>query len=143
MAANLQKVTPDEIAAAMMDRGASDNDLLDGPEFDPNAVAHAMAWACARFDEMPPFVTGGFTPENFPYKTIMINWASAYLLRAAALRLKRNQIDARTAAGTAIDYAGDKPQFYMSVAQSLQDDGDRSARRIKAVANMESGYGHI
>ncbi len=133
-------ITSDDIRHFMLDRGASDNFILDDAEFDEATILRGMQFVVDGYNSMAPYVESFNDIGCFPYRKEAILGVAAYCLRAKAMNFKRNEGSSRTEGGTSLDDRRGKSEAYLAMADRLSQESKESLQQIKISINVESCY---
>lgn len=131
-------LTAEEVRLFLQDR-AELNTLLLGIRFTSEMVEQAMINTVDYYNLMNPPTGYMHTVETFPFRSLLLLGASAYLLRSGAVNEASNQLS-YVADGVQINDK-DKAQIFMSLSQNLQEDFKELAQQIKINQNIAQVYG--
>ena len=134
-------VTHDDIRHFLLDRGATDNDLLDDVEFSDADIMKACEFAVDQWNITPPLINR-YTPNSFPHKAILVMSASAWLIRSKAINFERNVLSSVTRSGTQVNEKA-KMQTYMSLAKELSSEVKELTKSLKIAENIAVGWGYV
>jgi hypothetical protein len=131
-------LTAEEVRLFLQDR-AELNSLLLGIRFTPEMIEQAMINTVDYYNLMNPPTGTMYSIENFPYRSLLLLGAAAYLLRSGAINEAANQLS-YSADGVQINDK-DKAQIFMSLAENLQKDFKELGQQIKMNQNIAQIYG--
>lgn len=135
---NTGYLTEESIRIFLRDKDPEANLLLDDFEFASKEIFAAMTDIVDKWNETPPFVQI-YSVESFPFRYHMKLGACAILLRMAAHRFRRNQLDYTIGGGSVQDQNKDKD--YTGAADRLMAEFNEWLLRAKVSFNMENGWG--
>jgi hypothetical protein len=131
-------LTFSEVRLAMRDACAQGNFLLDDLEYDDAEVSVCIRRAVDEFNET--YVPGtNYTPSTFPWRHSWLNAVCAYLLRMAAVRYARNQLE-YSAGGVSVNDQN-KAQPYLMLSDLMLKEWREFILRKKLELNMKRGWG--
>lgn len=133
-------VTLTEIQNFIRDNDPEKNLLLDDMEFSPEELEAAATHTVDYWNEMPPSI-GSYRYTKFPYRYHLLLGTTAQLLRVAAHRYRRNELQSRIAGGAHSDQA--KAATYDQAADKLWAEYRKWVTAKKYELNMEQGWGSI
>lgn len=131
-------ITPEEVRLFLQDR-AELNTLTLSIRFTPEMIEQAMINTIDYFNLMNPPTGEMYSIETFPFRSLLLLGASAYLLRSGAINEAANSLS-YAADGIQVNDK-DKAQIFMSLAQTLQQDFKELGQQIKMNQNINQIYG--
>lgn len=131
-------LTGEEVRLFLQDRSEL-NPLTLGIRFTPEMVEQAMINAVDYYNMMNPPTGVMHSLEDFPYRTLLLLGASAYLLRSGAINEAANALS-YSADGIQVNDK-DKAQIFMSLAQNLQQEFKELGQQVKMNQNISQIYG--
>lgn len=131
-------LTSEEVRLFLQDR-AELNPLLLGIRFTPEMIEQAMLNTVDYYNLMNPPIGTMYSIENFPYRSLLLLGAAAYLLRSGAINEAANQLS-YSADGIQVNDK-DKSQIFMALAENLQKDFKELGQQIKMNQNIAQIYG--
>ena len=126
-----------DVRTFLRDADPDANLLLDDYEFTPEELRSAMNLIVDKWNETPPPVQS-YTVETFPWRYHMLLGTSSNLLRMAAFRYQRNDLQYQIGGGTVMDQA--KAQAYHATADRLSSEFDAWMRIKKSEIQAEIGW---
>lgn len=132
-------VTENDIWNFLMDKPEG-NLLLGEFEFGEEDLKNAMESLVSKWNETRPHV-GTYTIETFPYKYNYTLGVSAQLLRSAAIRFGRNELNYSTQGGSVDDQ--NKAPMYIKLAAELSGEFNEWMRSEKAAINIAAIGGYV
>ena len=136
---NDASMTEMEIRLFLGDADPDANILLDDFEFSSEEIRTAFNLAMDRWNDMPPDIYRG-DYDKFPYRSILLLGAAAYLLSMAAHKYRRNSIQIN-AGGTSVNDQA-KAGEYDQAAANLRAEFLQAVRMKKRELNCNLGWGH-
>lgn len=133
-------ITVAEIRMHMRDQDPKLNTLLDEYEFTEAEIMHAIRKPIDLWNEALPPVSP-FTPSNFPYRYNWLEGTCAFLLKAAAHRLRRNILD-YSAGGVSIQDQANYDR-YEKIAQGMLDQYKEWVSERKTAINFNLGFSSL
>lgn len=134
----LGSVTIPEVRMALRDACAENNFLLDDLEYDDAEISAAIRRTVDEFNETYQPSTS-YTPSTFPWRHSWLTGICAYLLRSAAVRYARNQLD-YSAGGVSVNDQN-KMQPYLAVSDIMIREWRDFILRKKLELNMSRCWG--
>jgi hypothetical protein len=131
-------LTSEELRLFLQDREEL-NPMLLGIRFTEEMIDQAMINTVDYYNLMNPPTGVMYTVESFPYRSLLLLGAAAYLLRSGAINEAGNQLS-YAADGVQINDK-DKAQIFMSLAQNLQQEFKELGQQIKMNQNIAQIYG--
>lgn len=131
-------LTGEEVRLFLQDRSEL-NPLTLGIRFTPEMIEQAMINAVDYYNMMNPPTGVMHSLEDFPYRTLLLLGAAAYLLRSGAINEAANSLS-YSADGIQVNDK-DKAQIFMSLAQSLQQEFKELGQQVKMNQNISQIYG--
>jgi len=131
-------LTSEEVRMFLQDREEL-NPLLLGVRFTPEMIEQAMINAVDYYNLMNPPTGIMYSLEEFPYRSLLLLGASAYLLRSGAINEAANQLS-YSADGIQVNDK-DKAQIFMSLSQSMQQEFKELGQQVKMNQNIAQIYG--
>ena len=131
-------LSPEEIRLFLQDRTEL-NPLLLGIRFTPEMVDQAMINTVDYYNLMNPPTGVMYTVESFPFRSLLLLGASAYLLRSGSINEAANSLS-YAADGVQVNDK-DKAQIFASLSQNLMQEFKELAQQIKLNHNIAQVYG--
>lgn len=136
-------ITPDNIRTFLLDRGSSDNFLLDAVEFSSEEIDLAMILTVDRYNTTTPILNEGYTEATFPYKMEFLLGVAGHLMRSKSINYERNSLQYTSASGTAVDDKKAKARSYLEIAEKLLGEFDTRIKSLKMDANVNGAFGFV
>jgi len=137
MKGNATKISNLDITTFLMDHPDT-NTLLDDYEFSPEQIRSAMTLIVDKWNETRPPV-GTYSIDSFPYRYHMLVGTCSILLRSAAHKYRRNDLDYNIGGGAINDQK--KAAAYTAAAGALSAEFKEWMTREKNGLNMNQGWG--
>lgn len=133
-------LTQDEVRSFLRDNDPSENLLLDDLEFGPQEITDALTSAIDYWNEVPPAIQA-YDYNEFPYRYHLKIGACAQLLRMAANRFRRNELNYSIPGGGVSDQS--RAPAYDAAADKLWTEYRKWVTVKKYELNTEQGWGSI
>jgi hypothetical protein len=131
-------LSPEEIRLFLQDRTEL-NPLILGIRFTPEMIEQAMVNTVDYYNLMNPPTGVMYTLESFPFRSLLLLGASAYLLRSGSINEAANSLS-YAADGVQVNDK-DKAQIFSSLSQNLMQEFRELAQQIKLNHNIAQVYG--
>lgn len=141
MSAQNPYITPQKIQLFLLDRGASDNFLLDDREYQDDQIDLAVELTVSKYNTTNPFIDFQ-TAETFPFTYEFLLGVTSILLRSKALNMIRNRVNYSTQGGVTVDEKS-SAEAYLALADQFAKEFDDRIKKIKAFININQGYGTV
>ena len=129
-----------DIRLFLRDSDPSANLLLDDYEFTQEELRTCWTLIVDKWNETPPNIQS-FEVHTFPYRYHLLMGTSAMLLRIAAMRYRRNDLQYAIPGGSINDQR--KAPEYDAASDKLMKEFDTWMLREKNRLNMEAGWAQI
>lgn len=106
-----------------------------------SAIQNAIEYAVDDFNETPPILSRTYTTEDFPYKQLLIDGATARCFALTALRELRGEMQYNDG-GISSTISYKFPQF-TSLRQELEQNYNQEKMRSKRHLNINACYGGV
>ena len=137
---NAAVISEVDIRTFLRDTDPDANLLLDDFEFGPEEIRSATNLAVDKWNETPPPV-GLARVDTFPYRYHLLLATCANLLRMAAYRYMRNDLQYQVGGGAVMDQA--KGQPYFIAADRLMAEFDKWMRLKKSEIQASIGWAAV
>lgn len=137
---NPEAVSEIEVRSYLRDNNPEANYLLDDYEFSTPEIEEATRLAVDVWNETPPPVAR-YSTETFPYRHLMLLGICYHLLRMAAYRYARNELNYEVSGGAVRDQS--KAQPYHVMADQLRTEFMQNMRMIKSSIQAEIGWAAV
>jgi len=137
---NAAVISDIDVRTFLRDADPDANLLLDDYEFTPEELRSAMNLLVDKWNEIPPPVFT-YTVDTFPWRYHMLLGTCANLLRMAAYRYQRNDLQYQIGGGVVMDQA--KAQAYHATADRLMAEFDQWLRLKKSEIQASIGWGAV
>lgn len=139
MAEQNKYLRPQDIQLFLLDRGASDNFLLDDREFQDDQLNMAIELTVDRYNTTSPFINFQ-TVADFPFRIELLYGVTAILLKMKAINMIRNRVNYSTQGGVTVDEKK-SAEDYLALADRFDKEFESRVGKIKAWININEGYG--
>jgi hypothetical protein len=129
-----------DIRIWMRDSNPEANLLLQDYEFTPEEIRTCMTLAVDKYNETPPELRG-YEIHTFPWRGELLRGTVANLLFSAAMRFRRNELQASIPGGAVNDQG--KYKQYDEAGDRMWKEYTRWIVLKKRSINMEQGWGLI
>jgi hypothetical protein len=126
------------IRSFLRDNDPTKNLLLDDLEFTVEEIRNSRNLIIDMWNETPP-PTEAYRYDTFPYRYHLLIGISSLLLRSAAMRYRRNDLQYNIGGGAIQDQA--KAKEYDKTADDMMTEFKTFMTREKRRQNMERGFG--
>jgi hypothetical protein len=128
-----------DIRIWMRDNNPEANILLQDYEFTPEEIRTCMTLAVDKWNETPPAMARhSHTIADFPYRGELLRGTCGNLLFAAAMRFRRNELQASVPGGVVSDQS--KYNQYDAAGERLWREFVSWIHMKKRAINMEEGW---
>ena len=129
-----------QLRMLLRDTDPAESALLTTLAYSDEEIANALTLPVMYWNEIPPEI-GTYTTQTFPYRYHWMIGAIGHLYRAAAEKMRRNNLQFQTSGVTVRDQ--DKESNYERAGEARLTEFYNFVRRKKSEINLMSGFGGI